>query len=81
MLMVLSTIQSPAVALVYVVIFGIGSTGGMMIMSALIGLPAKLTAQRYRRAHVLLRGAAAVTSMVLGAFIAYQTYAMGWPGR
>src|SRR5205814_10654334 len=45
MLLVLSTIRRPAIALVYVLIFGIGSTGGMMIMSALVGLPAKLTAQ------------------------------------
>lgn len=76
MLLVLSTIRQPAVALLYVLIFGVGSTGGMMIMSALIGLPAKLTAERFRRANAILRGAAGVFSLALGLFITYQIAAL-----
>jgi len=72
MLLVLSTIRQPFVALLYVFIFGIGSTGGMMIMSALVGLPAKLTAQRFARANAILRGVAAGCSIVLGIFITYE---------
>lgn len=43
-----------------------------MIMSALVGLPAKLTAQRFARANAILRGAAAGCSIALGIFITYE---------
>ena len=72
MLLVLSTIRRPAIALVYVLIFGIGSTGGMMIMSALVGLPARLTAHRFTRANAILRAAAGVFSVALGLFITFE---------
>jgi len=72
MLLVLSTISQPHVALGYVLTFGIGSTGGMMLMSVLIGLPAMLTAHRFGRANAILRGLAAGFSIVLGAAIAYD---------
>ncbi len=77
MLLVLSTIRQPVVALVYVLIFGIGSTGGMMIMSALVGLPAKLTAHRFTRANKILRGAAGVFSIALGLFITFEIATRG----
>jgi hypothetical protein len=72
MLLVLSTIRRPLLALGYVVVFGLGSTGGMMLMSALVGLPAILTAQRFARANTMLRVAAASFSIVLGFAITYQ---------
>src|ERR1043165_1824535 len=37
MLLVLSAIRQPVIALGYVLLFGLGSTGGMMLMSALVG--------------------------------------------
>jgi len=72
MLLVLSTIRQPLIALSYVLTFGVGSTGGMMLMSALAGLPAILTAQRFARANMMLRAAAASFSIVLGFAITYQ---------
>ena len=72
MLLVLSTISQPAVALIYVLVFGIGSTGGMVIMSALVGLPAQFTAKRFKLANAILRGVAAVFSLLLGLFMTYE---------
>jgi hypothetical protein len=72
MLLVLSTVRQPVVGLFYVLIFGVGSTGGMMLMSALVGLPAKLTAQRFSRANAILRAGAGAFSIVLGSIIVYQ---------
>lgn len=72
MLLVLSTIRQPVVGLFYVLIFGVGSTGGMMLMSALVGLPAKLTAQRFSRANAILRAGSGAFSIVLGSIIVYQ---------
>jgi len=72
MLLVLSTIHQPLIALGYVVVFGLGSTGGMMVMSVLVGLPAILTAQRFARVNLVLRATAAGFSVVLGLMITYQ---------
>jgi ABC-type nickel/cobalt efflux system permease component RcnA len=71
-LLVLATIPSPAVGLLYILIFGIGSIGGMMIMSALFALPAKLTAHRFRRANLALRGLAGLFSVCFGLFMVYE---------
>ena len=71
-LLVLSTISSPGVGLLYLVIFGVGSAGGMMLMSALFGLPVYLTAARFTRAHLAVRGLAGLFSLSLGLFTVYE---------
>jgi ABC-type nickel/cobalt efflux system permease component RcnA len=71
-LLVLTTIPSPLVGLSYIIIFGIGSIGGMMIMSTLFALPARFTAKRFARANFALRGLAAVFSFSFGVFMIYQ---------
>lgn len=72
MLLVVPTIASPAVALLYILIFGIGSIGGMMAMSLLIGLPVHFTANRFEFLNRGIRLAAGVFSFGLGAFIVYE---------
>jgi len=47
MLLVLGTITSPLAGLAYIVIFGLGSVGGMLLLSGIISLPFILTAQRF----------------------------------
>jgi sulfite exporter TauE/SafE len=71
-LLVLSTISSPAVGLLYLLVFGVGSAGGMMLMSALFGLPVYLTAKRFTRAHLAVRGLAGLFSLSLGLFTVYE---------
>ncbi|MGI9106817.1 MAG: nickel/cobalt transporter [Pyrinomonadaceae bacterium] len=72
MLLVLSTISAPLVGLVYIVIFGIGSIGGMMLMSALVGLPLRLAANSSARANVAMRGLAGLFSLCFGLFMVYE---------
>jgi sulfite exporter TauE/SafE len=72
MLLVVPTIASPALALLYILIFGIGSIGGMMAMSFLIGLPAYFTAGRFALLNQGIRLAAGVFSLGLGVFIVYE---------
>ncbi len=72
MLLVLSTIPSPVLGLIYVAVFGIGSIGGMVCMSALVALPARLTATRWSRAHIAVRTLAGVFSLGFGLFMAYE---------
>ena len=72
MLAVLATIKSPAVAFAYIIIFGIGSIGGMMVMSVIISLPARFTAEYFARAHLVVRAIAGVFSLGFGLFLAYE---------
>ncbi|HWP45050.1 MAG TPA: urease accessory protein UreH [Blastocatellia bacterium] len=72
MLLVLSTISSPVVGLIYIALFGIGSIGGMLVMSALISLPAYFTASRFARANWAVRMLAGVFSIGIGLFMAYE---------
>lgn len=71
-LLVLTTIPSPLVGFIYIAIFGIGSIGGMMIMSTLFALPARLTARRFARADFVLRGLAGGFSFCFGVVMIYQ---------
>ncbi len=72
MLLVIPTIESRAVSLLYIIIFGVGSIGGMMLMSFLVGLPFSLTAKKFNRLNHLLQGVAGLVSIALGLFIIYE---------
>lgn len=72
MLLVASTIPSARMGFAYIAAFGIGSIGGMIAMSTLVGLPASLTARRYNRANIALRVAAGTFSVCFGLVLAYQ---------
>ena len=76
MLLIVPTISSPAVALSYILIFGVGSIGGMMIMSLLIGLPLHLTAGKFAVLNKSILGLAGIFSLALGAFIIYEKLLM-----
>ncbi|HEY0005913.1 MAG TPA: hypothetical protein VGB17_14115 [Pyrinomonadaceae bacterium] len=72
MLLALSTISRPLIGLLYIVVFGTGSIGGMMMMSALVSLPVYLTARRFTRANLMMRGLAGIFSLCFGLFVLYQ---------
>lgn len=74
MLLVLPTIPSPAVALLYIAIFGIGSIAGMMIMSLLMGLPLHLTAGRFVAVNKGIRFLAGAFSLVWGALLINEKF-------
>jgi len=72
MLLVLSTIASRPVGLAYIFIFGLGSVGGMILMTMLVGLPLQLTANRYRWVEWAVRAASGLFSLGFGLFLAYD---------
>jgi high-affinity nickel permease len=72
MLAVLATIPSPTVALAYILVFGVGSVGGMMIMSTLLGLPLALASERFVRAELALRAMAGLGSVAIGLVLAWR---------
>lgn len=72
MLAVLATIKSTALAFAYIIIFGIGSIGGMMIMSLVLSLPLHLTVASFTRTNWAVRALAGVFSLGFGLFMAYE---------
>jgi hypothetical protein len=71
MLIVLATINSRVLALLYIGIFGVGSIGGMLIMSTLIGLPFTVTT-KHDRLNKIVRTSAGILSLCFGLFLAWQ---------
>lgn len=72
MIIMIPTIESKTIGLLYIIIFGLGSIGGMVLMSFLVGLPFTLTASRYNRFNYILQSLAALVSVVLGLSIIYE---------
>lgn len=64
---------SPTLGLAYLLIFGIGSIGGMLLMSTLIGLPFAVTAMRFEHINVTVRFIAGATSVLFGLYYAWET--------
>jgi ABC-type nickel/cobalt efflux system permease component RcnA len=71
--LVLTQIQSASLGLLYLVVFGIGSIVGMLVMSFLVGLPFALTGKKLGTLHYGLQTAAGVLSVAFGFWYAYRT--------
>jgi high-affinity nickel permease len=71
MLAVAATIADPAIAIAYVVIFGVGSIGGMAITSTLFAIPMVVTTRRFTGATRWICGGAAVASVLVGLELAW----------
>lgn len=71
-LLVLTQIQSVWLGLLYLALFGIGSTLGMLLMSGLIGLPFALSGQRLAKFDYGLQSIAGSLSIAFGLWYAYQ---------
>jgi high-affinity nickel-transport protein len=68
-LLVLSMIPSPAWAVMYLVIFGLGTVAGMMLMTTAMAVPIALTGKRSTR---YLTVASGLVSICFGLFLVYQ---------
>jgi hypothetical protein len=69
MLLVLGTIPSPVGALAYILVFGLGSTAGMLLLSGLVGLPFALATQRAEGLRTALQVGAGLASVALGVWM------------
>lgn len=72
MLLVVPTISSPVLAMLYILLFGVGSIGGMMVMSLLMSLPITFTADRFDILNKGIRVFAGLFSLVWGAMLMYE---------
>ena len=71
-LLVLTQIQSVWLGLLYLALFGIGSTLGMLLMSGLIGLPFAFSGRRLNKINYGLQTVAGSLSIIFGLWYAYQ---------
>lgn len=71
-LLVLATVRDAAWAFAYLTLFGAGTVLGMVIVTAMIAVPASLAISRVRNARRWLTLASGVASVVLGVMLASE---------
>lgn len=71
-LLVLTTIKSFWVGLIYILIFGIGSITGMMLISSIISLPFTLMPSKFEKIQKIMRISIGLTSTIIGFIIIYN---------
>jgi ABC-type nickel/cobalt efflux system permease component RcnA len=70
----LATVPTIALGLTWILVFGIGSIGGMLLMSAAISLPFIITARRFSAINETIRLLAGLFSIIFGLMIAWALF-------
>lgn len=76
-LLLLTTIRDPLTAFLYLGIFHLGVIGGMMLITAAIGVPFVLTSGRFQGFNRFLGTASGVLSLAIGLFVIYDVTFQG----
>jgi ABC-type nickel/cobalt efflux system permease component RcnA len=74
-LLVLASLPSPGAALAYILVFGVGSTAGMLVLSGLIGVPFALTAGGSRMVASTLQVIVGAASVLVGVLMVHGVLA------
>lgn len=72
-LLVLTAISRPSWAVGYLLIFGLGTVAGMMVITAAIALPFAYSMKHFARLNRGLAAASGFLSVAFGLFLCYQT--------
>ena len=76
-LLVLTAIRDPMWGLVYLLVFGVGTVAGMMLITVAIAAPFAIGAKRLPLVSAGVRAAAGVLSLGFGLFLMYQVGVVG----
>jgi len=71
-LLVLTTIRVPSLAVSYLLVFGIGTIAGMMLITMAIAVPFKYSKTRFARLNRSLGVISGIISVAFGVFIVYE---------
>lgn len=71
-LLVLTTIRDPFWALAYLLVFGVGTIVGMLLITTAMAMPFIYAARRFARLHRTLGLATGILSLVFGGFLVYH---------
>jgi high-affinity nickel-transport protein len=72
-LLVLATIRDPRWSVIYLLVFGMGTIAGMMLVTAALAWPFARAGARVAAMHRGLRLTAGLASLLFGLFVAYRT--------
>jgi len=71
-LLVLTTIRNPKWAIVYLLVFGVGTIAGMILITGAMVLPFACADKRFARLNQGLRVASGLISVAFGLFLVYE---------
>ena len=71
-LLVLATIHNPVWAIAYLLLFGLGTIAGMMLMTAVIAVPVVWTGKSFARLNRYMAATSGIVSVAFGLFLVYQ---------
>ena len=71
-LLVLATIHNPVWAIGYLLLFGLGTIAGMMLMTAVIAVPVVWTGKSFARLNRYMCATSGIVSLAFGLFLVYQ---------
>jgi high-affinity nickel-transport protein len=71
-LLVLSTIREPKWAVLYLLVFGVGTIAGMMLITSIIALPLSFAGYRFGWLNRALVTGSGIVSLAFGLFVCYQ---------
>jgi len=71
-LLVLAQIRDPLLSVVYLLLFGVGTVAGMMLVTSVIAVPFALSRERLPYLHLWLQLAAGLLSLGLGIYLGWQ---------
>jgi high-affinity nickel-transport protein len=71
-LLVLTTIRVPSWAVLYLLVFGLGTVAGMMLITAAIAVPFTFSENRFARLNRAMGLVSGFVSLAFGLFIVYQ---------
>ncbi len=71
-LLVLGTIRNPAWGVAYLVVFGVGTIAGMLLITTALAVPVVLASARFEQLHRVLSLVTGLGSIVLGVVLAYE---------
>jgi high-affinity nickel-transport protein len=71
-LMVLATIHEPVWAIAYLLLFGLGTIAGMMLMTAIIAFPIVWTGNGFAHWNRLMTATSGIVSVAFGLFLIYR---------
>src|SRR2546426_3292649 len=72
MILVLATIPTAVAGLIYIAVFGLGSVGGMLLMSSLISLPFVFAQKSFRLLGEAMQLIVGLSSVAFGVFMVWQ---------
>ncbi len=68
----LQTVETPAMGLIYIVLFGFGSVAGMAVLAAAIMLPLRHSAKKLTRLYNGFQAMIGTATIALGMFVMYE---------